>query len=360
MQTGSLKRVKLRGVNVWRAQWREDGKGRTRILGRCADVTRGDARAELDRIVTAVNGRPVPAAKVDTLRDFTENEYLAQMTRSWKGSTAATTEQIIQTHILADLGTRPLSAVTRKELQALLDRKAAAGLSFSVVAHIRWQLRAILRMAKSDGLIATEPAEALVTPIRKTVTDKRVIGPEDIIRAQMVHELPERLMLRLAVCEGMRPGEIVGLQIGDIRADGIHIERRVYRGKVDTPKSSLSRRVVPPTPATRELLVTYLALIGETRPGAWLFASESGATPVSYSNVYRRRIQPALARVGLGHVNFQILRRSWVTEFSQVEDDPHVRARLGGHSVDVHENEYRQSKTDALRLSMDKLGKHLQ
>jgi integrase len=360
MQRGSLKPVKYQGAKAWRAQWREAGKGRTRILWRCADLSRGEARAELDRIVAAVSGREFQAAPiVDTLRQYTENEYLAQMTRRWKASTAATTEQIIETHILCEIGARPLAAITRKELQALLDRKTTDGLSFSVVAHIRWQLRAILRMAKSDGLITTEPAEALVTPTQAT-TDKRVIGPEDIVRAQMVHNLPERLILRLAVCEGMRPGEIVGLKIMDIQADGIHVERRIYRGKVDTPKSTRSRRLIPPTPATRELLVRYIELIGDGDPDCWLFASERGATPVSYSNIYRRRIQPALARVRLGYVNFQILRRSWVTEFSQVEEDPHVRARLGGHSVDVHENHYRQGKAEVLQASMDKLGKHLQ
>ncbi len=361
MQRGSLKKVSYQGGKAWRGQWREAGKGRTRILGRCADLTRGDALAELNRIVAAVNGREARVAPmVDTLRQYTENEYLAQMTRQWKASTAATTEQIIESHILREIGARPLAAITRKELQALLDRKTADGLSFSVVAHIRWQLRAILRMAKSDGLIITEPAEALVTPLQKNTTDKRVIGPDDIVRAQMVHNLPERLMLRLAVCEGMRPGEIIGLQIGDIQADGIHIERRIYRGKVDTPKSARSRRLIPPTPATRELLAAYLELIGDGAPDRWLFASENPAKPVSYSNIYRRRMQPALAGVGLGHVNFQILRRSWVTEFSQVEEDPHVRARLGGQSVDVHENHYRQSKAEVLQASMNKLGKHLQ
>ena len=69
-----------------------------------------------------------------------------------------------------------------------------------------------------------------------------------------------------------------------------------------------------------------------------MFPSEAGNTPLSYSNVFRRRMQPALASVGLGKVNFQVLRRTWVTEFSVAEKDPCVRAQLGGHSVDVHEN----------------------
>lgn len=266
MRRGSLRIVLDRhGVKLWRAQWRENGKGRTRILGRCLDVRRGDARAELDRIVTVVNGKPAPGNPSDTVGQFVESEYLAQRSRQWKGSTAITTESLIKLHVINELGSRPLSSITRKELQALLDRKAAAGLSYSIVAHIRWQLRAIFQMAKNDGLISLEPAESLHVAVTKAV-DKRVIALEQIVRAQMALAIKERLIFRLAACEGMRPGEVVALQVGDITDRGISVERRVYCGQVDTPKSYKSRRVIPPTPATRDMLRSYIELIGETRP----------------------------------------------------------------------------------------------
>lgn len=159
----------------------------------------------------------------------------------------------------------------------------------------------------------------------------------------------------------MRPGEITGLQVGDFRPDGmIHIERRIYRGDLDTPKSSRSRRPIPPTKATRALLEQWLELLPNRNPSAWLFPSETGKTPLSYSNVYRRNIQPGLRQVGLGDVNFQVLRRTWVTEFGEAEHDPHVRAQLAGHGVDVHENEYRQSQPAVLKRAMRKLEKRLQ
>jgi integrase len=91
-----------------------------------------------------------------------------------------------------------------------------------------------------------------------------------------------------------------------------------------------------------------------------LFPSEAGKTPLSYSNAYRRRIQPALRQVGLGDVDFQVLRRTWVTEFSEAEKDPNVRAQLAGHSVDVHENEYRQAQPAVLKRAMRKFEKRLQ
>jgi integrase len=107
-------------------------------------------------------------------------------------------------------------------------------------------------------------------------------------------------------------------------------------------------------------LSQWLELLQDRSETAWLFPSENPATPLSYSNVYGRRIQPALSRIGLGNINFQVLRRTWVTEFSEAERDPNVRAQLAGHSVDVHENEYRQAQPEVLRRAMRKLERRLQ
>ena len=46
------------------------------------------------------------------------------------------------------------------ELQALLEVKTTCGLSYSVVAHIRWDLRQIFRMAVAEGYLV-KVAESL-------------------------------------------------------------------------------------------------------------------------------------------------------------------------------------------------------
>lgn len=363
MQRGSLKQKLRSGAKWWRAQWREPCQKNptTRWLGRCADMSRADARAELDKILAPLRSRAIAPRTTVTLQQYVESEYLIVKSRVWKASTAVTTEQIIGTHVLTDLGNNRLGSITRRELQAHLDLKAASGLSGSVVGHIRWQLVAIFAMAVGDGLVTVNPTQGLVTPRCKTPPAKKVITPDDIMRAQLVLDIRDRLIFRLAVCEGLRPGEIAALQIGDIQTDGIHIERRVYRGKLDEPKSWRSRRTVPPTAVTAALISQHGdLLLKNAEPTAWVFPSEAGSTPISYSNMYRRRIQPALEKVGLGFVNFQILRRTWVTEMGDAESDPRIRAALAGHSVDVSENEYRQAKPERLRGAMDKLGERLQ
>src|SRR5215469_16019607 len=154
MQRGSLKAVLFRGVKVWRLQWRENKRGRTRILGRCVDMSRAEAEAERKKLLEPLNTR-VAAAETSsvTLQRYVEDEYLTVKARVWKGSTRTTTEQLIERYILQDLGARTLSSVTRKELQAHLDRHAEKlQLSESIVGHVRWQLKAIFEMAESDQL----------------------------------------------------------------------------------------------------------------------------------------------------------------------------------------------------------------
>jgi len=361
LQRGSLQVVKDRhGIKVWRAQWRENGRGRTRILGRVCDLSRADARAELDRILSAAPGA-VAGGKTSpvTFRRFVLDEYLTVRSRVWKRSTAATTEQLIRDHILGALGDRPIASVGRRDLQDHLDGLARAGLSASVVGHVRWQLRAIFAIAQADGLVAQNPAAALVMPRCKAAPVKRIISVESIQRAQMALGLRERLFFRLAVCEGMRPGEIAGLQVGDARKDGIHIERRVYRGQIDSPKSWRSRRVVPPTTGTRTLLKAWIELLRDRRPEAWLFPSERETTPIDPGNLWRRRIQPALKTAGVSGVNYQALRRTWVSQMAEAERDPKIRAALAGHSVDVSENEYRQPDLERLETAMRKLDRRL-
>lgn len=113
MQNGSLKPWKnRRGRNVWRLQYRVDGKGRTKILGYVAEMSRAEAEAERRRIL----GSPA-VQKIDggvTIQAYIDREYLTTKSINWKASTRATTEQIIQTHVVEHFGKRRIGSVTRR------------------------------------------------------------------------------------------------------------------------------------------------------------------------------------------------------------------------------------------------------
>jgi len=326
-------------------------------------MSRAEARTSADAILHQLQGSiaPVIRSSAMPLIRFLEDTYLDVKTRSWKASTRGTTEQLIRDHITAPFGKRMIHTITRKELQAHLDQMAKDDMSKSVVDHVHWQLAAIFRMAKSDGIISVNPTEALETPPCKPSGEKLILELDQFIRAQMSLEIRERLILRLGVATGMRPGEMMGLKVGDVSENALTITRRIYRRVVDSTKSRRGERVVPLTDqGTKALLRAYMNMLTDTSPEAWLFPSENPKTALDYSNVFRRRIRPAFDRVGLKWVNYQVMRRTFGNQLAEVEKDPKVRAELMGHSITVHENEYRQAPLKAKQDAMKRLGKRLQ
>ena len=60
-------------------------------------------------------------------------------------------------------------------------------------------------------------------------------------------------------------------------------------------------------------------------------------------NLWRRHFKPRLESVGLGWVNFQVMRKTHSCMGNQEDIDPQVRAEQMGHSVDVNQNVYTRS-----------------
>ena len=95
--------------------------------------------------------------------EFIEGVALPFLRSKWKRSTAATTENRIQHHLGREFGEEKLCALGLKELQLFLNTKAQA-LSRSVVAHLRWDLRALFKLALAEGYTDRDPTAALFTP----------------------------------------------------------------------------------------------------------------------------------------------------------------------------------------------------
>jgi integrase len=160
----------------------------------------------------------------------------------------------------------------------------------------------------------------------------------------------ERLIAKLAIIAGMRPGEIFALTWGRMAATYADIRQRVYRGAIDTPKTDQSVRKAPlPEKLLREIEV-WREFAVETRKDAWVFPSER-MTPLSKDNCWRRSMEPKLAKVGLEWATFQVMRRTHATLMKALGMDGKLVADQLGHSLDVNQNVYTQSPVES-RLDM--------
>ncbi len=341
-QSGNVKARVVNGRRVWRCQWREHGRPRTKDFPR-ATYSQAQARTWLDKVLAEFNRGATPDRPVlETFVQFFDKVFLPHVTGGkWKRSTLKTTEPRIRRHLVEPLADRPVTGITMTELQALLNGKAA-GLSKSVMDHLRFHLSDIFDMAKSTGLIANNPATELYTPKNCEATRaKRIMSIAQFNEAMKVFDIRESTAARLAMWEGLRPGEITGLQVWDIDVaeSRLHVRRRVYWGDVDTPKVELSTRGVALTGGTRSMLSQWMGTLRDLRPEAWLFPSENPNTPKQYTALLDT-MQEKLEPLGLDWFTFQILRTSCNTRMKQAGIDANTRAQQLGHTVNVNKKNY--------------------
>src|SRR5436305_8912308 len=160
--------------------------------------------------------------------------YLPLCRRKWKESTRMTTEPVIDNHIRPAFANELMSTITREDLQQFLDEKGQE-LSRSVVEHLRWHLNGIFKTALSEGVVSANPAGSLFVPDCKPCSDKRTMTGEQIRLALSVLDLRERLVFKMAVFIGLRPGEILALRVGNVHKNSLLFDQRAYRGNLDTP-----------------------------------------------------------------------------------------------------------------------------
>jgi integrase len=204
---------------------------------------------------------------------------------------------------VAEFRERELSSFRRDELQDLLDRKAAAGLSFSVVDHLRWDAKQVFDMAIAEGHVERNPALLLFTPKDAKKPVHRVMTMREVQSCFGALDRRERLIAKLAVIAGMRPGEIFGLTWGQLTDAYADIRQRVYRGSIDTPKTDQSVRKAALSAGLALEIGAWRQFAVDTRGEAWVFPSER-MTPLSKDNCWRRSMFPKLEKVGLGSILF--------------------------------------------------------
>jgi len=334
-QKGSLQDRKHGRHRVWVACWWEDGSRRSKVLGRCSQLGKGEAETILSVILQPINSGVTQLAKpIYTFERFTKEVYLPFCRRSWKESTAGTSEQIVKTHLLSAFGPSLLHTIRREEMQDFLDRKALE-LSSSPVAHLRWFLSAIYKLALSDGLVLNNPAAELRIPKKcQPGRTMRPLSTEEVIQYLEVFDLREKLIARLAIFEGMRPGEIFALRWKSVCDEIIRVEQRVYKRLLDTPKNGKAREGAM-SDGSVVLLKQWADLAQNPSPEGFVFPSENLSTPLSPDNVWRRNMKPRLETIGMEWATFQILRKTNASLSKKEGIDPKVAADQRGHGIGV-------------------------
>lgn len=166
------------------------------------------------------------------------------------------------------------------------------------------------------------------------------------------------MIVKLAIIVGMRPGEIFGLTWERLSETYVEIMQRVYRGKIDTPKTNQSVRQAALPAGLAADIAMWREFAADTKPQAFVFASER-RTPLAKENVWRRNILPRLSKIGLEWANFQVMRRTHASIMKQLGVDPKWVADQLGHSLDVSQNVYTHVPVEQRLEALHRLEKAL-
>jgi integrase len=335
----------------WIGVWREGTAQKSKVLGLCSEMTKTAAREAIAEIVKKAKRN----SSASTFGNFVRDVYLPFYARKWKHSTKDKNENRVDVHLLREFDGCEISIFRRDGLQDFLDRKAGK-YSFSVVNHLRWDLRQIFGMAVSEGMIDRNPADLLFVPKAAAKGERRVMTSADVRSMFGALEDREVLICKLAILAGMRPGEIFALRWGRIGEEFADIQERVYEGVLDTPKTTQSVRKAAMADGVIAELQKWRKTNGNPGAAAFVFPSERG-TPMSKQNVWRRNMAPKLKKVGLTWANFLVMRRTFVTLNKASGADAKTIADQSGHDVGVSLRDYTQTPMALKRSLVNKFEK---
>lgn len=244
----------------------------------------------------------------------------------------------LRLHIAPTIGSRDLKSVKPKHISAMLVTMSpchtrTAQLCFVIV-------RAALHDAVLEGKIKTNPCDRVMPP-RHRRADPRWWSPDEL-RAfvESSQNRPYALAWQLALCCGLRRGELAGLRWSDVdlAAGVIHVRnqrQRVGGQLIDAPpKSASGRRDLPIPPGLQELLIgqQLLQQAAEVLSGvAPVYVVSPDGQPIPPDRL-NKALAEDIAAAGVRPINLHGLRHSMATLAVSLGVSMRVLQGLLGHS----------------------------
>jgi len=157
----------------------------------------------------------------------------------------------------------------------------------------------------------------------------------------------------LLIVTGLRIGELLALHWRnvDLEAALLRVEETVYEGHFDEPKSRQSIRLIPLGPLALSILAAKRAKV-RFDPADLVFPSGKG-TALDRRTLLSRQLKPAAKGLGLGNVNWHLLRHSNATLHDSIGTPlGTVQALLGHSSSEITRQVYLHSLSADRRLAV--------
>lgn len=245
-----------------------------------------------------------------------------------KPSSVHAKDRILINHIFDWLGDTPIGSVGPAEIERL---RAGLACSGKTANNVLSTLSAMLRYAAEVGVIE----KATRVRLGKVGVGEAEWYPpaeyEALVRAAgNVGEL-ELLIVLLGGDAGMRAGEMIGLEHGDLRAGkraAVVIARNVWEGQAAAPKGGRSR-VVPLTPRLVDAIAGVPVPLHD-RATTRVLSREDATVTHRWLQAAVKRVERAAGMTQTGRVH--ILRHTFCARLVAAGVHPHVIQKLAGHA----------------------------
>ncbi|MGA7413183.1 MAG: tyrosine-type recombinase/integrase [Bryobacteraceae bacterium] len=351
------KRVKKWRGHFYIYQRQADGteirRHRNILLGFKTEMEKGQAKQKLREIITRETKDVPPTPANVTLRWFYESRFLPQKEEQWKVTSRPKTKRFIENYLLRRFGDTPLPDLNKFSLQTYLN-EMAPGYSKSVLTKIRVYLNSILDEAVELEMLVKNPAARLLVPR----SGKRVTGihltPEQIPLILFNLSDRDRLIVRMFLVLGLRPGELFALRWNDKQQNSLRIDTSITEGvEVDTKTEGSAGNVWLPLSIETEL-EWWRSTAADSSPDAFIFPSSRG-TAINTNNFLFRVLKEAGREAGIKGVTHQMLRRTCSTYMAQLTTVKDVQAHLRHMSSKTTLEHYIKSVPASVRVAVESL-----
>lgn len=254
---------------------------------------------------------------------------------------------ILERHVYPALGKLRIDEIKRSEIRDLLLRLHASGLSSSTVCLARDAISGPLAYAFDEEQIPANPVTGITKRLqldRKKRIDVVPMTSEEIelfLAASREHYGEYYPFFLCAFRTGMRLGELLGLQWGDVDWNGrfINVQRSYKRGKMTGTKTGKTRRVDMSRQLTEELQSLLIqrkreALQDGTGKIAEVIFHKHGE-PMAQNSV-RYVFKKILRKAGLRDMRLHGTRHSYASILlSQGVSPVYVKDQLGHSSIQI-------------------------
>jgi integrase len=251
-------------------------------------------------------------------------------------STIETWQSCIDKWLTPRIGRLPLAQINHAVAKTLVQDMSDAGLSDKSIHNNFGLVKLVIGSATNEDGDQLFPRkwnhEKIDVPVvEPTEQHKPTVSAEQInLMLEKTDDKQLRMLIILAAASGLRLGEILGLSLGNVSADGtlLTITEKAFRSEVqDFLKTKNGKREVDLTAEVGQLLRKY---IGDRKTGL-VFTTKKGK-PLSQSNILRRQLHPLQAANGIEECGFHAFRRYRITHLRMNSTPEGLVQFWAGHS----------------------------